>query len=164
MIIMNGDLLETPFQFIARQVNCMGVMGAGLAKQIAQRYPFVYAAYRDYCADWDYSEELLGKAYGIKCENSSNSRVIYNLFSQYQYGRDKKYTKEAALEESLWKMINDIRFHYSRKGTGGMGQICIAIPYGLGCGLAGGDWNEISKIITRVEKEENALFIAYKKE
>ena len=32
MIIMNGDLLETPFQFIAHQVNCMGVMGAGLAK------------------------------------------------------------------------------------------------------------------------------------
>lgn len=39
MIVLEGNLLDAPFQFIAHQVNCRGVMGAGLAKQIKQKYP-----------------------------------------------------------------------------------------------------------------------------
>jgi len=161
VIIMHGDLLETPFQFIAHQVNCMGVMGAGLAKQIAQRYPFIYAAYRDYCADWDFSEELLGKAFGVGCNDGHTGHIIYNLFGQYKYGRDKKYTNEAALEEALWRMIDDIRFEWSQQGDSGIGQICIAIPYKIGCGLGGGNWEEVKAIFENIEKSHNVLFVAY---
>jgi hypothetical protein len=38
----------------------------------------------------------------------------------------------------------------------------IAIPYHIGCGLAGGEWKIISKILEQVEKEENVIFYAYK--
>lgn len=34
MIFVKGDLLTSPVQYLAHQVNCKGVMGAGLAKQM----------------------------------------------------------------------------------------------------------------------------------
>jgi nicotinamidase-related amidase len=37
---------NTQASAIAHQVNLMGVMGAGLAKQIKQKYPTVYAQYK----------------------------------------------------------------------------------------------------------------------
>jgi O-acetyl-ADP-ribose deacetylase (regulator of RNase III) len=46
MILVNGDLLTTPINIIAHQVNCMGVMGAGLALQIKNKFEW---AYQDYC-------------------------------------------------------------------------------------------------------------------
>ena len=38
----NGDLLESNCNFICHQVNCQGVMGSGIAKQIRNLFPFVY--------------------------------------------------------------------------------------------------------------------------
>ena len=61
-------------------------------------------------------------------------------------------------------MIDDIRFEWSQQGDSGIGQICIAIPYRLGCGLAGGDWEIIKTILEKIEEQYNVIFIAYKKE
>ena len=62
------------------------------------------------------------------------------MFGQYGYGNDKQYTDYKALEESLENMLFLIRpFKKS-----------IALPYKLGCGLAGGDWNIVYKIIEKV--------------
>jgi O-acetyl-ADP-ribose deacetylase (regulator of RNase III) len=47
--IINGNILETEENVIVQQVNCMGVMGAGLAKQIREKYPKVYSEYLNYC-------------------------------------------------------------------------------------------------------------------
>lgn len=49
-----GDILtpvENPDDLVVvcHQVNCMGVMGAGLAKQVRNRYPGVYRAYKELC-------------------------------------------------------------------------------------------------------------------
>ena len=38
----------------------------------------------------------------------------------------------------------------------------IAIPYKMGCGLAGGDWNKVTEILEEIEREYNILFIAHK--
>lgn len=44
----NGDLLKSNCNIICHQVNCQGVMGAGIAKQIRLTYPSVFKAYEDY--------------------------------------------------------------------------------------------------------------------
>lgn len=50
--IVHGNLLDIESGIIAHQVNCKGVMGAGLAKQIRLKYPIVYQAYIEwYCAN-----------------------------------------------------------------------------------------------------------------
>ena len=47
--IRSGNILHSGADIIVQQVNCRGVMGAGLAKQIATRYPDVLAMYKKYC-------------------------------------------------------------------------------------------------------------------
>ena len=39
MPAIRGDILQSDADIIVQQVNCRGVMGAGLAKQIASQYP-----------------------------------------------------------------------------------------------------------------------------
>ena len=56
--IVKGNLLDATEDIIAHQVNCMGVMGSGLAKQIRNKYPEVYANYKDYLKN--YKGKILG--------------------------------------------------------------------------------------------------------
>lgn len=50
MTEINGDILTIPTDgrptVVCHQVNCKGVMGAGLAKQIREKHPEVYEAYK----------------------------------------------------------------------------------------------------------------------
>ena len=45
--IKYDDLLSSKERIIVHQVNCRGVMGAGIAKQIKEKWPDVYTSYRD---------------------------------------------------------------------------------------------------------------------
>ena len=50
---VKGDILTTPTRnedtVICHQVNCCGVMGAGLAKQIRDKWPVVFDEYKKIC-------------------------------------------------------------------------------------------------------------------
>lgn len=157
MLIIEGDLLDTPFQIIAHQVNCLGVMGAGLAKNLRYKYSELYTVYNECCKLNDYDIDLLGNSL---LYDAPDGKIIVNLFAQYNYGRDKRYTDYDALERAVKDAINTIRGDNMKED--GI-QFCIAIPYGLGCGLAGGDWEIVKKILEDIEKEENVLFIAYQR-
>ncbi|MEK4025373.1 macro domain-containing protein [Sporosarcina sp. FSL W7-1283] len=125
-----GNLLDAPEVIIGHQVNCKFVMGAGLAKQIRQVYPEAYYSYMSA----SHQSDLLGK---IQVVNINSKRTVVNLFAQYNYGRTGLYTDYQALKETLVKL----RKYASKNNLG------VALPYGLGCGLAGGDWNTVIKII-----------------
>lgn len=148
--IVEGNILDTKEDVICHQVNCMGVMGSGLAKQIRNKYPEVYPSYIKYCKGCKDNDpkNLLGEVQTIPC---SDGKIIANLFGQYRYGRDKQYTDYNALKTSLEgilqvaKMFNDT----------------IAIPYNLGCGLAGGDWNIVYKIIEEVFEDYDVTIYKY---
>ena len=65
---------------------------------------------------------------------------IANIFSQYDFGHDKNYTDYDSLREGLEEV----------KEFAMPNHLSIAIPYKIGCGLAGGDWNIVYKIIEDV--------------
>ncbi len=156
MIIINGDLLETPFQIIAHQVNCHGVMGGGVALQIKNKYPDVYNEYRDLCCK-KCSADLLGKALTVKCRG----KIFFNIFGQDGYGSEKIQTDYNALRSGLIDAISKFR---DINGVPLYISVAIAIPYKIGCGLAGGDWNTVKSILESLEKTENVTFVAYKYE
>lgn len=134
--IVDGDILKAEEDVICHQVNCFGVMNSGLAKQIRNKYPEAYKAYINYCKDSD-QKRLLGNICTVMC---NDNKVIVHLFGQYDYGRNKQYTNYEALKESLQSIL-----HVAK-----MFNDTIAIPYNLGCGLAGGDWKIVYKIIEDV--------------
>ena len=125
-----GNLLDAQTDVIAHQVNCQGVMGAGLAKQIRDKYPQVYREYQEECM-FEYAVNLLGSCQLIKIDDS---KWIANLFGQDGYGRDKRYTDY----EAIYKALNNLAVQMLDNGMNS-----VAIPYNMSCGLAGGDWNII---------------------
>lgn len=77
--------LKNKKRIILHQVNCQGVMGAGFAKQIKNKYPLCFNEYKQICKNKN-SKELLGTIYIYE----GNKDIIVNMFSQDKYGRDKR--------------------------------------------------------------------------
>lgn len=156
MIILKGDLLETPFEIIAHQVNCQGKMNSGVAKQIREKFPW---AYDDYITGLKQCEAdyMLGKSQVIW----QNGHTIFNIFGQYNYGYDgKQYTSYGAINAAFREAI----LNYRDGDIDDNRQITIAIPYKIGCDRGGGDWDVVKRILEKIEEECHAIFVAYKLE
>lgn len=135
MNIKNGDILESGADVICHQVNCIGVMGAGLAKQIADKYPDVYKTYKELVALSADPREMLGT---IQLCPATESQTIANLFAQIKPSRKGVQTDYEALK----KCFEIVKGQCAGKK--------VAIPYKIGCGLAGGDWRVVSQMIDDV--------------
>ncbi|MDT0160376.1 macro domain-containing protein [Bacillus sp. AG4(2022)] len=135
--MLEGNILNAPENIIGHQVNCQGVMGAGLAIQIRSKYPEVYTNYKEFVAEYR-NKLLLGKMQLVTC---GENKWVANLFGQFSYGRRKPvYTHYGALEDALRDLKNFAKEH----------GLSVALPYGIGCGLAGGDWEDVYAIIDGV--------------
>lgn len=136
----SGDLLDCHENIIAHQVNCQGVMGAGLAKAIKSKYPVVFEKYQSACkwSDFKDSSVLLGACQIVEVEK--DKKWVANLFGQDRYGKGKQFTDYDALRRALTKLREHAEKH----------QLSVALPDQLGCGLAGGDWNIVRRMIEEV--------------
>ena len=146
---IEGNILDTDCDIICHQVNCQGVMGAGLAKQIKEKYLEAYTYYRHFCYITYNKSTLLGNIQKIECHDGRN---VVNMFSQEKYGRDRQYTDYQALEKCIRK-VSELAPHYENG---------VAFPYGLGCGLAGGDWNIVKGLIEKYFKDSEIVCKIYK--
>lgn len=135
--------LENVKEIVVQQVNCIGVMGAGIAKAIRQDITDTdYAKYQNICKS-NSPKDLLGKVTLIPSKSRSY-RVYANVFAQASIGTDKIRTDYQALETELAK-INNLAKDKNYK---------VIIPEKIGCGLGGGDWNVVHSIITKVCNSE----------
>ena len=132
---LRGDLLTVEEGIIAHQVNCKGVMGAGVARQIREHLLTTgqYYQYRRRCAF--YGDKLLGTCY---IDNVGDKKYVAHLFGENiptGKGLDTDYD---ALERSIAELALTAVQHH----------LPVAVPGYLGCGLAGGDWDRVySKIL-----------------
>ncbi|HFK1435062.1 TPA: macro domain-containing protein [Bacillus cereus] len=138
--VVEGDILQASEDVVGHQVNCQGVMGAGLAKQIRDKYPDVYNIYAKNCYK-THPMNLMGDILVIQIEG----KYVANIFSQLNYGRKKgvRYTDYVALHTGLMHL----REYAESRG------LTVALPYNIGCGLAGGDWDKVYTIIDRAFKD-----------
>ena len=137
---VNGDLVEDGrYTVFCHQTNCFGTMGAGIAKQIARKYPEVKdmdrRLFRLLGAD-----ELFGTIRIVKC---NDGRCCVNMYAQYGYGRgvNTAYTDYAKLQACL----NSLEEFLSNLPD----ETPVAFPYKIGCGLAGGDWTIVSEMLEK---------------
>ncbi len=147
---LRGNLLNATENIIMHQVNCKGVMGAGVAYQI-RRYllsDYEYERYRDLCKNHT-AKELLGK-YMVHT-TSKDEQGIIDLFGEDTPTKTKVDTDYNALEKALTAAVHDAVDY----------NLSIALPGYLGCGLAGGDWEIVYNIIRKVEQMYNASISIY---
>lgn len=129
-----GNLLESGCDIICHQVNLDGVMGGGIAFQIAQKYPIVEEMYKKYCRN--VSIDNLGgdvcyvPRYGY---DSDVKKYVANCFSQ-----NNDFTTNY---EWLFDCVVDVRKLAEKKRLETVG-----IPKNYGCGIAKGDWETVKAI------------------
>jgi len=133
-----GNILDATENIIVQSVNHQGVMGAGLAKQILNKYPKINRPnnmYQLMCKQLEFDEIKLE---GLVAWHSAGiNKVIGSIFGQDRYGKDKQYTDYVSLGNGL----NSVKLLAEIKGWS------VAIPSGIACGLGGGDWTVVLNII-----------------
>lgn len=148
LIYKNGDILRAKENIICHQVNIDGIMGGGLARQIAIIYPNVEKFYQDYAYQLGNDYKILkGKSCGA---HITNNQRIENCFTQ----KPNFDTDCEAIENCFRKLLKECRVM----------KTTLAIPYGYGCGIANGDWNQVLKIFENLSNEYQVDIYVYKLE
>lgn len=131
--IKNGDLLKAPVEAIVNPINTAGVMGAGLARQIRDRYPDHYAAYREACRR---GEVRIGRMFVHDRGEGARPRYIIGFPTKEDW---RAPSKIEYIQAGLDDLVRVIREHDIRS---------IAVP-ALGAGLGGLDWRAVRPVILR---------------
>ncbi len=119
-----GDMLDTNCDALVNPVNCVGVMGKGLALWFMETFPENFIAYRDACRQ---HLVQLRKIFVFETGRLFNPRYIINFPTKHHW-HDKSHIEDiSAGLELLVKVIPEYNIS------------SIAIP-ALGCGLGGLDW------------------------
>lgn len=125
-----GNIFNSKAQVITNTVNCVGVMGKGLALEFKNRFPEMFYDYQSRCAK---GSVQVDRPYLWESETVQ----ILN-FATKKHWRDNSN-------------LNDIKsgLLYLAQNYDKMGISSIAIPP-LGCGLGGLNWNDVKTLIENV--------------
>lgn len=143
-----GDLLEKMkllrFDAICHGANCFSIMGAGIAKQIAEKYPPVYEEdIKDSRSPIDKFGNLSYKYIPLY------DTYIVNLYTQYEPGPNFDY-------RAFKKSLKAFKSHFKEGLSVGFPQI--------GCGIGGGNWDIVRKMIRQELKDYFVTIVIYKKD
>ena len=140
-----GDIFTSRCQAIVNPVNCVGVMGAGLALQFKRRFPDNFASYADACR----AGSIAPGRMHVFDTGAEHPRYIVN-FPTKRHWRDPSRLDDIARGlDALDRVISE---HGIRS---------IAIPP-LGSGLGGLAWDEVRPLIAdRLAHREDLELIVY---
>lgn len=133
-----GDILKADAEALVNTVNCVGVMGRGIALQFKNAFP---ANYKTYAVACHQGKVLPGRMFVFDAGELSWPRYIIN-FPTKRHWRGKSRIED--IQAGLDALVDEILERKIRS---------IAIPP-LGSGLGGLDWNEVKP---RIERALGAL-------
>jgi O-acetyl-ADP-ribose deacetylase (regulator of RNase III) len=122
-----GDILAEDADALVNTVNCVGVMGRGIALQFKNAFPDNFKAYAAACKR---EEVQPGRMFVFETGQLTNPRFIIN-FPTKRHWRGQSRMED--IDAGLVDLVEVIRKHRISS---------IAIPP-LGSGLGGLDWNEV---------------------
>lgn len=129
--LMSGDMLKVDVEALVNPVNCVGVMGKGLALQFRTAFPENFKAYKIAC---DAGLVEIGRMFTYCPSDPCSPRFIINFPTKYHW---KNNSKIQYIKLGLNDLVKVVLKEQIRS---------IAIPQ-LGCGLGGLDWKEVCPII-----------------
>ena len=129
--LIQGNLLEQDVDAIVNTVNCVGVMGKGIALQFKNKWPENFKAYALACKA---KEVRLGRMFIYDASDLVKPNYIIN-FPTKQHWRGNSELK--SIRDGLVDLVAKIKQ---------LGIRSIAIP-SLGCGNGGLNWVEVRPLI-----------------
>ena len=134
--LTQGDILKADAEALVNTVNCVGVMGRGIALQFRKAFPENFNVYKKACKN---GEVKPGKMFVYDLNRISNPHFIIN-FPTKRHWRNKSRLEDIELGlQDLIKFIQQQKIH------------SIAIPP-LGCGLGGLNWSDVRSLIIEAFK------------
>ena len=146
MRVIKGDLIQLAlakrFDVIIHGCNCHCEMGAGIAKVIKKSFPEAYEADLQTAKGM---REKLGTISHASVIRDNHTITVVNGYTQFDYKGSGVLVDYAAIRS----VMQAVKMAFSGKKIG--------YPK-IGAGLAGGDWQIISKIIDEaLAGEDHAL-------
>src|SRR6266516_3463365 len=118
--VMSGDLLASKAQTLVNTVNCVGIMGKGIALAFKRRYPEMF---KDYVRRCERGEVQLGRPYVYRADDHQ----ILNFPT-------KQHWRAVSRLEDIIAGLEYLEAHYREWGL-----TSIAVPP-LGCGNGQLEW------------------------
>jgi len=128
---VRGNLLAAETDALVNAVNCIGVMGKGIALQFKQAYPVNFQRYATACKA---GEVAIGSMFVVEVSATTQPRAIIN-FPTKRHWRDTSHI--ADIQAGLVDLIAVVRRLRLQS---------IAVP-ALGCGNGGLAWDEVCSLI-----------------
>lgn len=128
-----GDILSEQTDALVNTVNCVGIMGRGIALQFKQTFPENFKAYAAACERGDVQP---GRMFVFETKRLANPRYIINFPTKRHW---KGKSRLSDIEAGLAALVQEIRR---------LGIRSIALPP-LGSGLGGLNWAEVRAMIER---------------
>ena len=120
---ISGDILKSDSKILVNPVNCVGVMGKGLALKFKDKFPKNYKLYKEACKR---GRVRIGSPFVFSDESS---RYILN-FPTKEHWRDPSYIENI-----------EIGLEVLKKTLTTLPELSISIP-ALGCGCGELDWEQ----------------------
>lgn len=139
--VIQANIFDVAADAIVNPVNCVGVMGAGLAKEFKKRY---FENYKHYAAACREKRVRIGQMFVTQADEKQLHKYIINFPTKFHWENRSKleYIQEGL--GSLLEVIDTLEIQ------------SISIPP-LGCGLGGLSWDIVKPII--VSRLENKAFV-----
>jgi O-acetyl-ADP-ribose deacetylase (regulator of RNase III) len=131
--LAHGDILIANAEALVNTVNCVGVMGRGIALQFRKAYPENFKVYEAAC---ERAEVRPGKMLVFETGLLTGPRYIINFPTKRHW---KGKSKMEDIDAGLPSLVQEIKERGIRS---------VAVPP-LGCGLGGLDWDKVRPKILR---------------
>lgn len=126
---MHDNIFDSDCAAIVNTINCVGVMGGGLAKQFRLRYPDMNHAYQLACGA---GRVQVGKMWNWYHAPEDRWIINFPTKDDWRNPSELNYVRDGLVDLAL--VIDDLGLH------------SIAIPP-LGCGLGGLKWSDVLPVI-----------------
>lgn len=152
LIKASGNLItlakEGWFDVIAHGCNCVHIMGAGIAAQVADEFPEAYKA--DQETEADIAKIGTSSAAHIPVGDHNHILTVENWYTQ-TYPGGGHFSNDA-----LELLLQQARFSWRNT------NLRVGLPY-IGCGIAGGNESLIVSMFEHYLKDCNVMLVRYQK-
>ena len=139
---VSGDLFDHEATVRVNTVNCVGVMGKGVALAFKQRFPAMFKDYKEAC---DRGEVQPGR---LHVWRSLDGTTVVNFPTKRHWRQDSRIEDVEDGLKALHEFLQQ------------QGDVRVTLP-ALGCGHGGLDWNTVSDLIRQYLSDLTAEVLVF---
>lgn len=164
MKVIKENILNSTEKYILQQCNCLTVKSHGLSKTLSDKWKWADA--------YSNRKSLNNRNLAIESDrdipgtikilySEDNDKAVICMFAQWAPSLPQKYKSYPNSEIDTYKNRKKW-FNKCLDQIKDLDIDALAIPWNIGCGLAGGNWQEYMKMLEEFEEKSGIKCTLYK--